>query len=295
MQWWVHGKVVTVSSEISLQWVNLCVCGVVLSVMGTGCVATANSPMAKFLRVCGKLYKPKPTVVVVREEPQWLSVYEEDCSGSSFVSPQPKSKGEGNAALSKALDVATLRLQGMPRFAPPGVAPAGGAKGGVDGEAGTAGFPVIPLLPMTNAGAPRPVPTGSAPVSRVACPAGQSRLQTEVYFPRGGHEVSGPEREKLRQLRGRPISYVRIDGLTEAPGGTSSMVSLAQARAQAVQRVIQDAVVPGASIQQGLRAGCCTTQGEPGSAGKEDLGVFVSACLGTVTEMKKGEASSMAK
>lgn len=283
------------SSEKSVQWVNVCVYGALLSVIGTGCVVTSRSPMAEHVRVCGKLYKPETTVVVVREEPQWLSVYDDDCSGSSLVSPQAKTKEEGKAELSKVLDVASLHLQGFPRFVSPGVGPSVGTKGGGQGAVARAGLPVIPMSTNAKLGSPLSVQASSSEGSRSVCALGQSLLQTDVSFPRGVHEVSGPEREKLSQLRGRPISYVLIEGLTEVPGLTSSMVPVAQARARAVQRVLQDALAPGASIQQGLRAGCCTKKGEPGSTGKDDVGVSVSACMGTVTGLKKGETSSMAK
>lgn len=280
-------------SQLSVSGVTVCVLCALVTV--TGCAATSKSPMAQQVSVCGKAYQPKPSVVVVREEPQWLAVDDLDCAGSMLVSPLPKSTGAGTADLSKAMNVAALHLRGMPRFEPTVSTGSAGMKGGVSGRGSDSGFPVLPLLSTSTSGVRRTVPSGSGAVSRVACVAGQSLLETDVYFPRGGHEVSERERTKLAQLRGRPISYVFIEGLTEVPGLTSAMVPLAKARAQAVQRVVQESVVSGVSVNQSLRAGCCTKQGEPGSAGHDDLGVAVSACMGTETDVKKGEASSMAK
>lgn len=283
------------SSEMVMSCVKCSFWALSLVALAAGCVATTKSPMAEQVHVCGKLYKPQTTVVVVREEPQWVSGYEEDCSGSSLISPQPKTHDGGKAELSKALNIATLHLRGMPQFFPAGAKPGSGATGVSQGAGVAPAFPVVPTLSMTTPVSSRPVPTGSLQDVKTICAAGQSLLQTDVYFPRGVQDVSGPEREKLRQLRGRPISYVLIEGLTEVPGLTSSMVPLARARAQSVQQALQDALAPGVSVQQGVRAGCCTKKGEAGSAGHDDLGVSVTACMGTLTPVKKGDGSSMAK
>ena len=117
-------------SEKPMQSLTVGVIGILVTAIGAGCVMASRSPLAEHVRVCGKLYKPEPSVVVVREEPQWLAVSDEDCAGASLVSPQPKAKGRGATELSNALGVATSRLKGLPKFAPPGVNTAESVKGG---------------------------------------------------------------------------------------------------------------------------------------------------------------------
>lgn len=267
----------------------------VLVISAAGCVASIKSPMASQVSVCGKLYQPQSTVVTVREEPQWISGSEQDCPGPSLLSPQPKSHDGGKAGLSNALEVATAHLRGMPQFMPVGAKTANGPSGTLQNGGGAAAFPVVPALSMTAPGLSRSVPNGSVIATPMICAAGESALQTDVSFPRGRHDVSPAEREKLRQLQGRRISSLLIEGLTEVPGLSSSMVPLARARAESVQQVISEVAPPGVSVQQRIRAGCCTKNGEPGSAGHDEMGVSVTACLAALPAVKKGEGLSMAK
>ena len=266
-----------------------------IMVMTSGCVASTTSPQASHVYVCGKLYQPQTTVVTVREEPQWIAGAEYECPGSTLLSPLPPSHDGGKAGLSDVLKVATAHLRGMPQFLPATATSATSPSGTRQSAGVSPVYPVVPPVSMSAPGPTRPVTNGGVTLSTKICGAGESVLQTDVSFPRGRHEVSPAERDKLRQLQGRSLSSVRIDGLTERPGVSSSMLPLAQARAQAVQQAIHEVVPPGVVVQQGVRAGCCTKTGEPGSAGQDDLGVSVTVCLSAVPAVKKGEGVSMAK
>jgi hypothetical protein len=132
------------------------VIGILVTAIGAGCVTASRSPLAEQVRVCGKLYKPEPSVVVVREEPQWLAVSDEDCAGASLVSPQPKSSGRGGTELSKALGVASSRLKELPRFGSPGVNTAESVKGNalVGGTPGRSSAAVPSVKDLQNGGTP---------------------------------------------------------------------------------------------------------------------------------------------
>lgn len=261
------------ATSISRRWSTICLVGCLCA---AGCTTPTRSPIAEQVNICGKLYQPPTTVVRTLEQPEWIPVYPEECKGTALLSPQPRPNPAVKEELSKALNVATLHLQGAPTFKFPT---------GQTGAVGQGSNPgVLPTVPSLSAS------RGSGPLGAVgqvgkvrgqaACPAGQSMLQADVYFPRGSSDLSGSEREKLSRLKGQPISYVLVEGLTEVEGVATPMSAIATRRAEVVRQVVGQSVGDGVTIALNVRTGCCTPKGEPGSSEKDDLGVSVAACVG---------------